>query len=60
MFSRLWPDPAVAVSAGIVERLQQRRVHHVGGHQRGVQADRPGRGGAPLGREEIQAQHELR
>ncbi|CAM4695903.1 unnamed protein product, partial [Lepidochelys olivacea] len=54
------PDPAVAVPAGAAVGQRQRRVHHVGGHQRGVQDDRPGRGGETLGRAQEQAQHELR
>ena len=58
-------DPAVAVPAGAAVGLRERDVHHVGRDHVGrdfrrVQADRPGRGGAPLGRAQEQAQHELR
>jgi hypothetical protein len=54
------PGPALAVPPGAPRRFVQRYVHRVGGRQRGVQAHGPGRGGAPMGREEVQAQHELR
>lgn len=50
----------MAVSPGAAQRLLQRRVHHLGGHQRRVQADRSGRGGQEVGREEVETEHELR
>jgi len=58
--SRLWPDPTVAVPAGAALGLQQRQLHHLGGHQWRVQAHRSRRGRPPMGRAEVQAQHELR
>ena len=57
---RVGPDPVVAVPVGVVIGLGQRGLHHVGGHQRRVQAGGPGRGGPPLGGAQVQAQHELR
>ena len=50
----------MAVPARVAVGLVECGLHHVGGHQRRVQTDRPGRSGAPLGREEIKTQHELR
>lgn len=56
---RLRTDPAVAVPAGAAVRLVQRQLHHVGGNERGVQADRSRRGGEALGRAQVETQHEL-
>lgn len=56
---RLRADPAVAVLAGAAVRLVQRELHHVGGNERGIQADRPRRSGPALGRAQVQTQHEL-
>lgn len=53
-------DPVVAVSTGAAGRPRERRLHRVGGRPRRVQAHRPRRGGATLGRAQEQAQYELR
>lgn len=50
----------MAVSLRTPQRLQQRWLHHLGGYQRGVQADGSGRGGPAVGGAEVQAKHELR
>lgn len=57
----LWgPDTALAVSAGAARRFVQCHLHQLGGPIGRVPADRPGRGGQAVGREEGQAKHELR
>lgn len=53
-------NPTVAVPARAARRFGERGVHHVGRHQWRIQAHRSGRGGAPLGRAQVQAEHELR
>jgi len=50
----------VAVSAGAARRFVQCRRHQLGGPIGRVPAHRPRRGGQAVGREEGQAQHELR
>lgn len=50
----------MAVPTRAPERFEQRWLHHLGGYQRGVQAHGPRRGGTKVGREEVQAKHELR
>lgn len=50
----------MAVPTRTLERLKQCWLHHMGGHQRGIQAHGPGRGGTEVGGEEVQAKHELR
>lgn len=49
----------MAVLAGAVVRLVERQLHHVGGDERGVQADGSRRGGPALGRAQIQTEYEL-
>lgn len=56
----LRPDSAVAISVGAARWFVERGGHHVGGHERWVQAHRSRRGGAPLGWAKVQAKHELR
>lgn len=57
---RFRANSTMAISLGIIERFLERGLHNVGRHQRRIQAHRSRRGGQTMGREEIQAQHELR
>lgn len=57
---RFWPNSTMAISARAAQRFGERRLHHLGRNQRRVQADRPGWGGATLGRAQVEAKHELR
>ena len=57
---RFGSDPAVAVLTWASVRLVQRRLHHLGGHQRRIQTHRSRRSGQTLGWTQIQTQHELR
>lgn len=50
----------MAVPPRAAVRQRQRVLHHVGGDQRRVQVDRPGRSGPQVGTAQVQAQHELR
>lgn len=50
----------MAVPARAAVGQQQCQLHHLGGHQWRVQANRSRRSGPPLGRAQIEAQHELR
>lgn len=54
------PDPTVAIPARVAQRFVERNVHRLGGSQWRVQADRSRRGGATMGREEVQTKYELR
>lgn len=60
MMDRFGSDPAVAVLTWASIRLVQRRLHHLGGHQRRIQTHRSRWSGQTLGWTQIQTQHELR
>lgn len=51
---------ALAIPAGTALGFVEFLLHRMGGLERGVQAHRPGRGRASMGRTEKQTQHELR
>lgn len=55
----LRPDTIMAILVGTIGGFGQFILHHVGGDQWRIQVDRSGRSGAPMGRTQIQAQHEL-
>lgn len=57
--SRFRPNPTVAVSPWTARWFGERCLYYVGRHQWWVQADRPRRGGAEMGRTEIETKHEL-
>jgi len=50
----------VAVLAGAADGQIVPELHLVDGRRLGVQADRPGRGGPPVGRAQEQTKNELR
>lgn len=56
---RFWTDPVVAILAGVAQRFLKRRLHNLGGHERGIQTHRPRRGRQEVGGEKIQAEYEL-
>ena len=56
---RKWTDSIVAVSVGVVVRLRECLVHHLGGNEWRVQVDRPWWSGEKMGREKEQTKHEL-
>merc|ERR1719319_1608699 len=56
----LRPHPALAVPAGAAHRRRLPAGHRVDRRRLGVQAERPRRGGQAVGRQEEQAQDELR
>lgn len=58
-YSRIGSNSTVAISAGTAQRLLERGLHNLGGHERRIQTYRPRRGGEEVGREKIETQHEL-
>lgn len=53
------PDPTVAILARAAQRFVKCRVHSLGGRQWRIQVNRSRRGGAKMGREEVETEHEL-
>ena len=60
MLHGIGSDPAVAVPARAADGQELPELHLVDGRRLGVQAVGPGRGGAPVGHPQEQAQDELR
>ncbi|PKK16406.1 ETS translocation variant 3-like protein, partial [Columba livia] len=57
---RLAADPAVALHPGAAAAGALPRGHRLAGRLRRVRHQGPGRGGAAVGRAQVQAAHELR
>lgn len=60
LFSRLWPHTTVAVPPGAADRQVLSGIHIVDRRWLGIQADRPRRGGTPVGHPQEQTEDELR
>lgn len=60
LFHRQRTDTAVAIPVGVADRPVVQVIHILDGRRLGVQTDRSGRGGSPVGRAQKQTENELR